>query len=250
MHLSKIKNMIINEQSVIGDLVTENYAYSDVFSQYKIDFCCGGNASISEACDKRGFDENSRKALIEKLNSVTEKNGSDPMDPKAWPLDFLVDYIEKKHHRYIEENVPLIRNYVNKIARVHGKNHPALIKIAELFKTATDDLIPHLKKEELVLFPNVRDLLNRKESVNPEELRPKFEQVMNHLSDEHNHEGELFREIAALSNDYQEPDEACNTWRVAFAKLKEFEEDLHFHIHLENNILFKGLRQKLGDIMV
>lgn len=226
-----------NTQKQIGQFVTEDFRTAAIFTKYKIDFCCNGNRSIEEACYKKGIDSN---VLIEELSAIINSKTSETIDYKSWPLDLLVEYIEKKHHRYVEEKIPVIRQFLDKLCRVHGERHPELLKINELFSASAGELASHMKKEELIVFPFVKKLVKAsfEQTVIQE---PHFGTVENPIAlmmQEHDNEGERFRQIAALTNNYNPPADACNTYRVTYAMLDEFEKDLHLHIHLENNILF------------
>lgn len=229
--------MKITKDTIIGEIVAENYETATIFSSHEIDFCCNGNRSLSEACEVNSI---SISELINELESISNKH-SDTNNYQEWSLSFLAEYIYNQHHTYIERQVPEIKKYLAKITSVHAKHHPELHKIKELFFGAADDLIPHLKKEELILFPYFRKLdqaLKTKSKIQS----PQFGTVLNPINmmhHEHDNEGIRFREIARLSNNYTPPEDACNSYRVTFALLKEFEEDLHKHIHIENNILFK-----------
>lgn len=178
--------------------------------------------------------------MLDKLNAVLHSNTDQSIDYKSWPLDLLIDYIEKKHHRYVEEKIPVLRQFLDKLCNVHAERHPELYKINELFTASANELATHMKKEELILFPFVRKMVSATKSKNPIEA-PHFGTVENPITmmmQEHDNEGERFRQIAELTNNYNPPADACNTYRVTFAMLDEFEKDLHLHIHLENNILF------------
>lgn len=226
-----------NTQKEIGQFVAEDYRTAAVFSKYKIDFCCNGNRTIEEACSKKGIDSN---ILMNEIDAILNSNRGETIDYKSWPLDLLIDYIEKKHHRYVEEKIPVLRQFLDKLCRVHGERHPELLKINELFTASAGELASHMKKEELILFPFVKQLVKAK--LNSEAVRaPQFGTVENPIAmmkHEHDNEGERFRQIAELTDNYNPPADACNTYRVTFAMLDEFEKDLHLHIHLENNILF------------
>lgn len=177
---------------------------------------------------------------MHELDEVQRDSQSDQPDFNTWPLDLLIDYIEKKHHRYVEERIPILKQYLNKLCHVHGNKHPELFGIFEHFTGSAGELAMHMKKEEQVLFPWIRRMVAGTadgKTLGP----PQFGTVHNPIQmmmEEHDNEGERFRKIAALSGDYTPPSDACNTYRVAFSLLQEFEEDLHRHIHLENNILF------------
>jgi len=228
--------MKIEENQNIGELVAQDYRAASVFKKYKIDFCCNGNRTISEACEKSKIDP---LKILSDLDTATQTSESS-IDFKSWPLDLLADYIEKKHHRYVEEKTLEIKPYLAKICTVHGEHHPELFKINEEFLESAGALAAHMKKEELIIFPFIRKMVKSKNNIQSIE-KPGFGTVQNPIAmmmDDHEAEGERFVRIAELSNDYTPPEDACNTYRVTLALLKEFEDDLHLHIHLENNILF------------
>ncbi|TSJ38962.1 iron-sulfur cluster repair di-iron protein [Fluviicola chungangensis] len=229
--------MNFQENNIIGELVAQDYRAAAVFKKYGIDFCCQGNRTIEDACVAKNLDS---KLVVTDLNSINQVSSEETTDYKSWPIDLLVDYIEKKHHRYVEEKTQEIKPYLDKICRVHGEHHPELFEINEHFTAAAGELATHMKKEELVLFPFVRKMAKAKQE-NTILDTPHFGTVGNPIQmmmHEHTTEGERFRKIETLSNNYTPPQDACNTYRVTFALLKEFEQDLHLHIHLENNILF------------
>jgi regulator of cell morphogenesis and NO signaling len=229
--------MKIQENQIIGELVAKDYRTASVFKKYGIDFCCQGNRTLNEACVAKKIDTN---LVVSDLNTLIESTSENAIDFKSWPIDLLADYIEKKHHRYVEEKTLEIKPYLDKICKVHGERHPELLEISEHFNATAGELAKHMKKEELILFPNVRKMVKAKQE-NSKLEEPPFGTVQNPIQmmmDEHSTEGERFRKIETLSNNYTPPEDACNTYRVTIALLKEFEQDLHLHIHLENNILF------------
>ncbi|EJG02927.1 iron-sulfur cluster repair di-iron protein [Flavobacterium sp. F52] len=225
------------KNKTIGSFVAEDFRTAAVFSKYRIDFCCKGNRTVTEVCEKQNIDAD---ALLENVLQVVQSENSGSIDFNSWPLDLLADYIEKTHHRYVEEKTNVLLPFLDKLCKVHGANHPELFKINELFIGCAGELSQHMKKEELILFPFVKRMVKTKES-HGILSQPSFGTVSNPIAmmmHEHDNEGERFREIAALTDNYTPPADACTTYRVTFAMLKEFEEDLHKHIHLENNILF------------
>jgi regulator of cell morphogenesis and NO signaling len=229
--------MNIQENSIIGELVAQNYRAASVFKKYDIDFCCQGNRTIQDACKAKNIDVST---VITNLKEVIKTTSENAINYLSWPIDLMADYIEKKHHRYVEDKIPEIKLYLDKICRVHGDRHPELLEINELFNVSAGELAAHMKKEELILFPFIRKMTKAKQE-NSKLEAPHFGTVENPIQmmmHEHTSEGERFRKIETLSNNYTPPEDACNTYRVAFALLKEFETDLHLHVHLENNILF------------
>lgn len=230
--------MINLTEKTIGEIVAKDYRSAAVFKAHKIDFCCKGNRTLSEVCENQNI---SRTVLNAELEKAMQK--PNPEYPKFdfWSLDLLVDYIEKKHHRYVKGKIPEIQSYLEKICQVHGKAHPELMEVRQLFEGAAHELVMHMHKEEKTLFPFIRILAEAELEGKKDLSRPHFGTVGNPIKmmkHEHDSEGERFRNIAQLTDDYTPPESACNTYKVAFALLNEFQEDLHQHIHLENNILF------------
>ncbi|HZW62210.1 MAG TPA: iron-sulfur cluster repair di-iron protein [Flavobacteriaceae bacterium] len=224
-------------QKQIGQFVAEDYRTAAIFSKYNIDFCCKGHRTLEEVCEKKEIDAD---ILLDELNAVLNASVNTAIDYKSWPLDLLAEYIEKKHHRYVEQHIPVLRKFLDKLCKVHGERHPELYEINELFTASAGELSAHMKKEELILFPFIKKMVKATLDGKPVEA-PHFGKINNPIAmmmQEHDNEGERFRQIAALTDNYTPPADACNTYRVTFAMLDEFEKDLHLHIHLENNILF------------
>lgn len=225
------------EKNTVGEFVAQDFRTASIFSKYGIDFCCKGQRTLDEVCKLKNINE---ADLLEELNTVMDLKNDYGIDFNSWPLDLLVVYIEKTHHRFIEEKTPVIREYLDKLCKVHGSNHPELFRINELFMGCAGELVQHMKKEELILFPFIKEMMDATKSHNSV-APPHFGTLNNPIAlmmEEHDAEGERLRTIASLTNNYTPPADACNTYRVTFAMLEEFEQDLHKHIHLESNILF------------
>jgi regulator of cell morphogenesis and NO signaling len=232
--------MNISKENFIGAVVAQDYRTAGVFEQAGIDFCCNGNRSIAAACKEKNIAAEKLITRLQQAVGTPDHKESPVINYLSWPLDLLADYIEKKHHRYVSAQIPLIQSFLEKIVRVHGVRHPELSGIKSHFDACAGELTAHMKKEELVLFPIIRKMVQAGEEGRKEVASP-FGTVQNPIRmmmHEHDAEGERFRQIKELSDGYTIPEDACNTYKVAFASLHAFEEDLHLHIHLENNILF------------
>ncbi|MCG2462533.1 DUF542 domain-containing protein [Flavobacteriaceae bacterium F89] len=221
----------------IGQIVADDYRSAAVFDRYGIDFCCNGDQSLETACQQKQLDiVELRKLLHTTLLGPKPK----PTDFKSWPLDLLINYIEKKHHRYTVEKIPVIHRYLNDICREYGAQHPELNQIFEIFITSSVELRVQMEMEELVLFPFIQKMLTAK--YNSKTLHiPHFAPINIHvLALAHNHriEGKRLRKIEALSHNYTPPEDSSKAYKKTFVLLREFYKDLQFHIHLENNILF------------
>lgn len=230
--------MKINEDITIGEIVAKDNRTASVFESLGIDFCCQGNRTIDEVCETRNIDS---RDLIEDIQKVLQEPKITQInDYNIWTLDKLALHIEEKHHKYVEKQIPVIKQNLDKICTVHGKQHPELFKVQELFNASAGELSMHMKKEELVLFPFIYKMVKFKKENKPYEI-PGFGTVQNPIQmmmDEHDNEDERFRQINKITQNYRIPDDACESYRACFAYLQEFDEDLHLHIHLENNILF------------
>ena len=228
--------MIITENKTVAEVVTENIKTAHIFKKHGIDFCCGGGITIEKACSKNNVDYS---VLESELKNI-DISASRATNYDAWELDFLIDHIINVHHSYVLESIPLILQYANKVAKVHGHHYKEVVEINDLFTEVAKELSLHLEKEEIVLFPYVKELVKAKrENVKP--VSPHFGVVNNPIQvmeNEHEAAGDIFKKISKLSTNYTPPKEACNTFRALYSKLEEFEQDLHQHIHLENNILF------------
>lgn len=229
--------MKITEESYIGQIVASDYRTASIFESYNIDYCCNGNRSLKTACKTLNIEP---EELIIQINSISGMQTNLSDDFTKWSLDKLVNYIEEKHHKYVEEKSLEITPLLQKICQVHAAAHPELFKISELFITSVQELTKHMKKEELILFPYINKMAKRKKG-DEKWKTPIFGTIKNPISmmeGDHDQEGDRFREIKKLTQNFQAPKDACATYRRTFALLQEFEKDLHQHIHLENNILF------------
>jgi len=238
MNELKLKDATVNSlvEKTLAEIVTDDIRTAIVFEEFGLDFCCKGKRSLSEACSDKNVD------VLQIVNELTNlsHNGNGKENPDDWQLDFLVDYIVNNHHQYVRRMIPVISLHSDKVASVHGKNHPETLQIADLFLAVRDELEGHMMKEERILFPQIKQMvLNQKE--NSQFYPPPFGTIQNPIrmmEYEHTSAGDALSKIRELSNNYAHPEDACNTFKALYSELKEFEEDLHKHIHLENNILF------------
>lgn len=250
------RESIMNEENIvrtagesdrtIGELVAGDYRTAKVFERYGIDFCCGGKAALSEACREKGIDP---ATIIREIETVINEPLERSQNYASWGLPFLSDYIINTHHGYLNENTGQIAVYARKIAEVHGASHPEVIEIARIFDGIAADMANHLREEEEMFFPVIKRVdAARKAGVLPEEEDLEtLRASLNKLNLEHDAIGAAVHTIRDLSNGYAIPDDVCTTFVLTYRKLKEFEDDLHKHVHLENNILFpKAAKLCLG----
>jgi regulator of cell morphogenesis and NO signaling len=225
------------ENKTLGEIVAQDWHKAHVLKKYGLDFCCGGKRSLKEACTKKGLDV----TLIEnELQQMDHAPTHRPLPFGDWSLDFLADYIVNTHHSYVRKNLPEIRSYAEKVLKVHGKEHPELLRIYQLIEDINEELTPHMFKEENILFPYIKELIAAKNNSNPKPV-PHFGTVQNPIQmmeTEHEEVGNQLMEIRELTLNFSLPEGACTTYNLLYKLLREFETDMHSHIHLENNILF------------
>ncbi len=223
------------EGLTLSQLVKDDLYASEVFEKYHLDFCCNGNRLLNEVCKDKGLPYND---IISEIKNGKSKHGELKFD--QWELDFLVDYIVNNHHQYIKQYGTAINDHIDKVASVHGKNHPETVEVSKLFTMVYKDLKQHMMKEEKILFPYIKYLVKVKNGEVVFEA-PYFSTIVNPINmmeAEHQSAGDVSARIRSLTNNFLLPVDACNSYRVSYFELNEFELDLHRHVHLENNILF------------
>ena len=239
--------MKLNADSIIGEIVASNYRFADVFSHYSIDYCCQGNRSIQAACGEKNIDV---KDFLSQLEKIESQSNAAEGNYDEWPVDLLAEYVVKKHHKYVTGTIPVLKQNLAKLCQVHGNNHPELYKVTGTFNLLADDLLAHMNKEENVLFPFIKEVKLAKETNKELQVNATqwIEAPVAMMKDEHSFEGGLLASIKEDTNDFTVPADGCNTYKVTYAKLKEFQEDMFLHIHLENNIIFPKALQLVSGI--
>jgi regulator of cell morphogenesis and NO signaling len=229
------KNDLANGETV-GEIAAKDIRKAEVFKKYGIDFCCGGKKSLKQVCDEKGLDVEIVEAELENpAQPVSFAN-----DYNRWEPDFLADYIYNQHHLYYYNELPVLKGLITKVAQHHGDNHPELKYLYSLFGQLVHELDTHFMREEKVVFPFIKALVQAKRTGNFEALnsQPSLTDPIRLMEVDHDAAGEILAEMEKLSNNYAPPADACNSYQFLYKKLKDLDEDLHQHIHLENNILF------------
>ena len=224
-------------ERTIGEIVAADYRTAKVFENHGIDFCCGGNVALAATCTEKGLD---LATITGELEAVKSGPVERSQNYAAWELPFLADYIINAHHTYLKENTGQIAAYAHKIAGVHGAHHPEVIEIATIFDKIAVEMAAHLREEEEVFFPAIKRAYATRKAGSAAEAKDIeiIKTSLKKLSQEHEGIGEAVHTIRHLAKEYAIPGDVCNTFVVTYQKLKEFEDDLHKHVHLENNILF------------
>lgn len=231
--------MPVNAMSTVRELAVAVPGATRVFEQLGIDYCCGGARTLADAC------ATFRVPLDEALHCLEEAEKAEPSDRPLndWstqPLAVLIKHIQDTHHVFTRQELARIEKLFIKVCARHGENHTELMRLQELFLMLRDELLPHMLKEEQVLFPYVirmEEAISSGNDVHP----PFFVTVQNPvrmMMTEHDTAGELLRELRAGAGNYVSPPDACVSYQTLYQALAELEADLHQHIHLENNLLF------------
>jgi regulator of cell morphogenesis and NO signaling len=243
--------MSLNTEKTVREYAVETPGATRVFEKLKIDYCCGGGRSLSDACAAAGVEVGQVESL---LDAASGPQVEMPAAVQSGTLSELIDYILGKHHTFTRDEMERITALAEKVATKHGGNHPELLTVRELFRRLCEDLRPHMFKEEMILFPYIKQLESAAAAGTHAPYAP-FGTVANPVRMmmlEHDTAGEILRELRAASDDYSAPAEGCTSYRTLYGALEEFEADLHRHIHLENNVLFPRaavLEQELSGEM-
>jgi regulator of cell morphogenesis and NO signaling len=230
--------MNLDTAKTVREVALNNPAATRVFEKFGIDYCCGGNKSLEQACGEANLQI---QHVLESLKSAaTAADGRPGGENVGEPLAELIAHINTTHHKYTREEIGRLRPLFDKVCNVHGDKHPELQQVRHDFHALAQELSTHMMKEEMVLFPYIERM---EEAVIAREpvLPAPFGTVRNPVAmmiHEHDSAGILLRTMRDLSNGYQPPANACVSYKTLYSALAEFERDLHQHIHLENNILF------------
>lgn len=231
------KRLATNIEDTIGDIVSRDYRTALVFKQLGIDFCCGGKSTISEACDLKGL---SIEAVTHKLAGVVDTSVAPDMNFQNWDIGFLCKYLVQLHHQYIRNNTSFILDLAKKVSKTYGDKFQEITRVLEIFDAAGKLLMLNIIKEESVLFIYIADLNEaHKKMVSIDE--PAFGPVsvpIYLMEAEHEKIAEDFQLIRQLTNNYILPPYVSHGYNILYKMLQEYEDDLHLHLHLENNILF------------
>ncbi len=223
-------------ETTVREIALDQPASIRVFERLGIDYCCGGRKPLAQACAERSLDLQSVLAALESTGASKDAS----TDWATAPLESLCQHIVTTHHEYVRREIPRLGQFATKVVARHGDDRPELPQIEQLIKTAGDELLEHLGKEEAMLFPYITNLERNLATCGPRSLGC-FGAVRNPIRvmmAEHDAAGETLARIRALSHDYTAPEGACPTYRGFYQGLAEFESDLRRHVHLENNVLF------------
>jgi regulator of cell morphogenesis and NO signaling len=230
---------MINSSMTVREVAVEFPQSTRLFEILKIDYCCGGNRPLTEACASIGVEVGEVMGMLEAA-SQSEPQDNGAVDFQKLPLSELIAHIIDTHHTFTRQEMTRLEFLSKKVISAHGENHPELHEVGALFDTLCADLKPHMFKEEQILFPYMLALASASLENSAAPFAP-FGTVNNPvrmMMMEHDTVGELLRDLRAMTSNYSTPADGCISYRTLYQALDAFEKDLHQHIHLENNILF------------
>ena len=223
-------------EQTLAMIVTNNHFTVPVLEKYNLDFCCKGKRTLNDACFEKGL---SVEKISEELENSLTALQNNKMPFTEMTAEQLINYILIHHHFYVKQSMPTIIGHLEKVAAKHGNHFPYMIKVLSLFKEIDAEMTLHMHKEEVMLFPRIKEIAALQDAhQNRNVVDGYIAEPIEVIEQEHDHAGNILYQIRELTKNYTPPAEACTTFQVCLAELKEFEEDLHRHVHLENNLLF------------
>ena len=227
-------------ERMLGEIVTADLRAAAVMERFGLDYCCGGQRSLGDACQAKSIPIDQ---VLSALGALGPAAATDQLPAEWRELDALTRYIVDSHHRYVKDSVPAINASLDKLVAAHGAQHPELGTMRATFRALGDDMVAHMMKEEQLLFPAIDEIAQRLRGLGSSG-HGMFATILHPIrmmEDDHQEAGQLLEKLRELSGGhYDPPADGCGTYRACFAELRRFEEDLHRHVHLENNVLFPG----------
>ena len=236
--MTKHSETTLTPDKSVGEIVAQNYNAAGIFRRFGLDFCCGGGISLKEACKKKKVE---MSEIISELQKLDQNSTGGDENFLAWDIPFLINHIETTHHYFVRNKIEEISAYAEKVAAVHGERHPENVAIHNTFTELAVEMVQHMHAEEDVVFPLINSIAAKRKkgaSVTADEIQ-KLKDELAEMETDHDGAGNLMKKIRTLSKDYTPPADACATYQILYKNLEGFELDLHKHVHLENNILFK-----------
>ena len=240
--------MTITPHQTLASLVTGHHEVVPILEKYHLDFCCKGKRTLKEACDES---ELSLEKVIQEMEVLTSPEEKINLPFGEMSAEQLIGHILTRHHFYVKQTMPTISGHLKKVVSKHGERHPEMVNVLALFTAVTEEMTLHMQKEEMILFPRILET-EKLFNVGGRPCQPPMyiNGPVRMMEMEHEQAGAQLQEIRQLTNDYIPPADSCTTYKVSLAELKEFEKDLHQHVHLENYLLFPLAEKMAGSFLV
>ena len=223
----------INIETTVGDIVRAVPARSRIFENLGIDYCCGGKKPLVEVCRAKDLDP---ATVVAMLSAMDDAPDATLVNLDAMTLSELCDHIEQAHHGYLREELPRLDFMTRKVAAVHREHEPRLLEVRRVFEAFNAEMTAHTQEEDETIFPAIRQLAsaNGDQAAAATQLKKAFAK----LESEHDRAGAALVQLKVLTDRYNPPDWACNTFRALYDGLAKLEQNTHQHVHEENNVLF------------
>lgn len=233
-------------EQTLASIVTAHHQTAPVLEKYSLDFCCKGKRTLAQACTEKGL---SVESITQELEATAKIESASKAIFTEMNAGQLIGHILIHHHFYVKQIMPVIEEHLTKVAFKHGDNFPYMKEVLQLFTHLKNEMYMHLQKEEVILFPRIKELesmaqYNQKKSINQNYIYG----PVGVMENEHDEAGEIMYRIRELTANYAPPAGACTTFKLVLEELKAFEEDLHQHVHLENNLLFPKAQAVLAVV--
>jgi regulator of cell morphogenesis and NO signaling len=245
-----LKEGIIQKESRVADIVSNDYRTAEVFQRYGIEYCCGGKWPLETVCMMKGIDLDEIQAALHQATRPLHLPATMPFE--QWSVDFLADYIMNIHHHYLRQTLPTFLPVISRFVEEHTKKYPQLHQLQGAYHKLQKEIIPHIEEEESTIFPYIRQLAHAYEDKDPyarllvKTMRKPIDKMMGH---EHVMVSDLLQQFRQLTSYYTPPEKACTSHKVVFSKLKELDNDLSQHVWLENQVLFPKALAMEKDIL-
>jgi regulator of cell morphogenesis and NO signaling len=233
---------LLGERTTVRDLVVKYPRTRPVLERFGIDYCCGGGHTLKDAAAEKGVVLDALfAALKDSIETPVADSSERERDWSFAPLTELADHIEERHHTFMKEQLPRLHELMAKVLKAHGPRHGEMLsQLQDVYQSLRREIEQHLMKEEQILFPGIRqiDACAHEGGKKPELHCGSVQNPIRQMEHEHDNAGAALAKMRELTSDYTLLDDACNTFAALYDGLRDLEDDLHEHIHLENNILF------------
>lgn len=230
--------MQLIQDATVAEIAANSLGAVRVFERFGIDYCCGGKRPLSDVCREKGLDAGTVERELDAAHASVQESGT---NWNTAPMAELVNHIVSRHHEYLRSELPALAKRIEKVYRVYNQRYgETLTGLPEVFSRLQAELEMHIRKEEMVLFPAIvaYEAASNSGSNLPSTPFGTVGNPIRMMETEHEEAGEALAKIRKITNEFEVPEYACVTYKAMISGLQELEQDLHLHIHLENNILF------------
>lgn len=228
---------MLSEQTPVAQIVLNHSECAPVFQRYKIDYCCKGELPLVRACAERGA--NVQVVLNELEAAIAARGPAAGLEAKDLTTPALIRHLVQRHHRYLRDVLPFLVPLARKVAPVHGAHSPNLLDVRDLLEELAEAMLPHLDREEQVLFPALLAERGPYDDIIRAEL--------NSMHDDHLAVATILEALRNAAHDFTLPESACTSYTTLYRELSTMEADIFQHVHLENHVLMPRFDDATGE---